>query len=133
MPFATIASKRVFHGPVAAVRAAPALKLLLDDGVPEQRVALPAVGKYDISRNDPKYQEIVAEHERQLKARESAETVNELVRLRSALADNIFGMYTLGADATVELQQLSDQILKNNVAAIALLARVRAYREKRGQ
>ncbi len=119
------------HRREIAVPLLTGLKLLLDNGVPEERVDLPGVGAYDIPPNDPKYQEIVAEHERQMNARKSAETVNELVQLRGVLTSNIFGIYALGADATVELQQLSDQILKNNTAVAALLARVKAYREKR--
>ena len=118
------------HRPEIVMPFLNGLKLLIDDGIPENPVSLPAVGTFDISPDDSRYQEILAEHERQLKARERAEALEEMVRLRMILTRNIVDEYSVGMEATQELKEISGQIFRNDAAVGALLAKVIEKRAK---
>lgn len=106
------------------------LKLLLDNGVPEEPVPSPGVMKFDVPPDAPEYQQIVREHAQQMEARKRADALNELVHLRFVLTNEICGLYSQGTDAMAELQELSSQILKNDAVVIALLAKTKAERAK---
>jgi len=103
----------------ATVLCLTGLKLALDNNAPkEMPEGPPMVSKYECPTDSPEYQEILREHEEQLRARRRWEIETELYFQRGALTQRCVSLYTHEPYATDELRRLAGEILKGYDAVV---------------
>ena len=89
------------------------LKLALDNKAPKKWQPPPAVGKYNISPNDPEYQRLMEKYKEEIATREKIMLQNKLYLQRKALTQRCVSLYSNKPYNTEQLKNLSEKILGN--------------------
>jgi len=94
------------------------LKLVLDSNAPKEWRQPPGVFKYVVNDDNPDYNRIVQEHERQIEARRHSEIENKLFILRRALIDRCVVLYAHKPYDTEEFVKYAQDALKGHEDAV---------------